>query len=101
MNPIITRVLIYLALVLPVQTMQSVQAEQGTDVVYERDVRPILKAHCFHCHGEEGVKEGNLDLRLARFILAGGDSVQRFISERLRFSSVERVSSGVPPEDKI
>ena len=55
MNPIIKLVLICLALVLPVQTMQSVHAEQGTDVVYERDVRPILKAHCFHCHGEEGV----------------------------------------------
>ena len=48
----------------------SVQAD---DVLYERDVRPILKAHCFHCHGEEGVKEANLDLRLAKFIKKGGD----------------------------
>ena len=102
MNPIIKRVLIYLALVLPVQTMQSVQAEQGTDVVYERDVRPILKAHCFHCHGEEGVKEGNLDLRLARFILAGGDSGPAVISGAATDSVlIERVSSGeMPPEDK-
>ena len=47
----------------------SVQAD---DVLYEPDVRPILKAHCFHCHGEEGVKEANLDLRLAKFIKKGG-----------------------------
>lgn len=41
---------------------------------YERDVRPILKAHCFHCHGEQGHKEGGLDLRLVRFMTTGGDS---------------------------
>lgn len=44
------------------------------DVYFERDVRPILKAHCFHCHGEAGEKEGNLDVRLVRFMTAGGDS---------------------------
>ena len=42
------------------------------DVYFERDVRPILKAHCFHCHGEAGEKEGNLDVRLVRFMKAGG-----------------------------
>lgn len=41
---------------------------------YERDVRPILKAHCFHCHGEAGKKEGKLDLRLRRLIVQGGES---------------------------
>jgi mono/diheme cytochrome c family protein len=43
-------------------------------VRFERDVRPILKAHCFHCHGEEPELAGGLDLRLVRSMRAGGDS---------------------------
>lgn len=43
-------------------------------LTYERDVRPILKAHCFHCHGEDGELKGNLDLRLRRLIAKGGDT---------------------------
>lgn len=42
-------------------------------VTFEKHVRPILKAHCFHCHGEEGETKGGLDVRLAHFILKGGD----------------------------
>ncbi len=37
--------------------------------VFERDVRPILKAHCFHCHGEGEEIENGVDLRLRRFII--------------------------------
>ena len=36
---------------------------------FERDVRPILKAHCFLCHGEDGKPKGGVDLRLRRFML--------------------------------
>ena len=32
--------------------------------LFEKDVRPILKAMCFHCHGDETEIEGGLDLRL-------------------------------------
>ena len=31
---------------------------------WDRDVRPILKAHCTLCHGEEDPVEGWVDLRL-------------------------------------
>ena len=42
----------------------------GADAVltFERDVRPIVKAHCTHCHGEEEKPEGGVDLRLRRFM---------------------------------
>jgi hypothetical protein len=41
---------------------------------FEKDIRPILKAHCFQCHGEQGKPKGGLDVRLRRFLVAGGDS---------------------------
>lgn len=49
-------------------------AADAVDVLFEKDIRPILKTHCFHCHGEDDVREAGLDLRLRRFIAAGGDS---------------------------
>ena len=66
-------------------------------------MRPILKAHCFHCHGEEGVKEANLDLRLAKFIKKGGDSEMTTIATGMAVDSFlfNRVESGeMPPEDE-
>ncbi len=33
-------------------------------VSFEADVRPILKTHCFHCHGEGEKLKGDVDLRL-------------------------------------
>jgi len=44
------------------------------ELVFETDVRPIFKEACFHCHGEGGEKEGELDLRLVRLMKEGGES---------------------------
>jgi hypothetical protein len=41
--------------------------------LFEKDIRPILKAHCFDCHGEGETLKGGLDLRLRRLMLKGGD----------------------------
>ena len=41
---------------------------------FETHVRSILKKHCWQCHGEEAEAEGGLDLRLVRFMKAGGES---------------------------
>src|SRR3954470_16061929 len=37
-------------------------------LTFEQDVRPILKAHCVQCHGEEEKPKGGVDLRLRRFM---------------------------------
>ncbi len=37
-------------------------------LTFERDIRPILKAHCTQCHGEEEKPKGGIDLRLRRFM---------------------------------
>lgn len=37
---------------------------------FEDDVRPILKANCFHCHGEEKELKAGLDLRFRKQIAA-------------------------------
>ena len=41
----------------------------GATPTWEGDIRPILKAHCTHCHGEEDPIEAGVDLRLHRFVL--------------------------------
>ncbi|RUL83069.1 PSD1 and planctomycete cytochrome C domain-containing protein [Tautonia sociabilis] len=41
-------------------------------LTFEADVRPILKEHCFHCHGEEERPRSGLDLRFVRTMLDGG-----------------------------
>ena len=70
-------------------------------VVYERDVRPILKAHCFHCHGEAGKKEGGLDLRLRRWVVKGGESGPAVVPGKPAGSRLlKRVASGEMPPGK-
>lgn len=69
--------------------------------VYERDVRPILKAHCFHCHGEEDEVQGKLDLRLVRGMLKGGESGAAFVvGQSAKSLLVERIESGEMPPGK-
>ena len=53
----------------------SLLASEPALVSFEHDVRPILKAHCTLCHGEEEKPKGGVDLRLRRFMdapLEGG-----------------------------
>lgn len=46
---------------------------------FEKDVRPVLKAHCTHCHGEEEKPDGGVDLRLRRFMDLTLDSGDRLL----------------------
>ena len=71
-------------------------------LTFERDVRPIFKAHCFHCHGEDGKREGGLDLRLRRLIVNGGESGGSIEPGKPEDSYLlDRVVSGeMPPGDE-
>ena len=71
-------------------------------VTWEKDIRPIFKAACFHCHGEEGKPKGGLDLRLARLTLKGGDSGPSVVPGKPAESELlEKIRSGaMPPEGK-
>ena len=63
-------VLIAYLFVQPVLVAQN-QSAEGTDVAaaapdFARDIRPLLKAHCIKCHGEEKQQGGlRLDLKAA------------------------------------
>ncbi len=71
----------------------------GADAVltFEKDVRPILKTHCTHCHGEEEKPKGKLDLRLRRFmdeVVIAGDPAKSKLVEMIR--SGEMPEKGKP-----
>ena len=53
---------------------QAQSPEAAKPLSFEVDVRPVFKAYCFDCHGGGEKVEGNLDLRLKRFAVKGGDS---------------------------
>ena len=68
---------------------------------FETHVRPILKAYCFTCHGEQGKTEGSLDLRLRRLAIAGGDSGPAIVPGKAAESLLlDRVRSGEMPPGK-
>ncbi len=73
-----------------------------TELRFEQDVRPILKAHCWHCHGEEAELKGGLDTRLVRLMMKGGDSGPAIVAGNHSDSLLyQKVASGeMPPADK-
>ena len=50
-------------------TAASATTQAAAELTFERDVRPILKTHCFQCHGEGEKLKGGVDLRLRRFMV--------------------------------
>jgi mono/diheme cytochrome c family protein len=71
-------------------------------LTFEQHVRSILKVHCFQCHGEEDEHQGNLDVRLVRLLVKGGDSGPAIIAGKASESYlIERIEAGeMPPEGK-
>lgn len=85
----------------PPPTVAETAADAAEAPQFGGEVRRILKTHCFHCHGEAGVTEAGLDLRLRRLILRGGDSGPAISTESPDESLLlERMVAGeMPPED--
>ena len=77
-------------------------AASDEPLTFEQHVRPILKAHCFQCHGDEAQLEGNLDLRLVRLMAQGGESGPAVVAGKASESYlIERVTAGeMPPLGK-
>jgi mono/diheme cytochrome c family protein len=70
-------------------------------LTFEKHIRPILKAQCFHCHGEEGETKGGLDVRLTRYLLKGGKSGAAIVPGKAAESHLlELVKAGDMPKGK-
>jgi hypothetical protein len=71
----------------------------GEPLSFEKHVRPILKQHCFLCHGEESKTKGGLDLRTVKMMKNGGESGPAIKPGDLAHSRIwERVFADEMPE---
>lgn len=79
-------------------------AAPATDasLTFERDIRPILKAHCFPCHGEGEQLKGGVDLRLRRLMLNPGESGAVLVPGHAEQSALVRLAASgeMPKSDK-
>ena len=85
-------------------TPLALQAAEPQELSFEKDIRPILRAHCMDCHGATEKMEGQLDLRLVRFMKKGGESGPAIDNEKpLESLFLERITEGeMPPgEHKV
>ena len=75
--------------------------------MYEKDVRPLLQAHCLKCHGQDPKKvRGGLNLTTRKAALAGGDTGPVFDLKNPRaslFLKALHFSDGLemPPSGKL
>ena len=94
----------YIVLCLLLASGQTAVGASPSDqrLSFEQHIRPILKAHCFECHGEGAELAGGLDLRLKRFLIAGGDSGAAVVPANPPASLLlMRTSAGeMPPEEE-
>lgn len=73
-----------------------------TPVHFERDVRPLLRAHCMSCHGLEK-RAGNLDLRTLPLLMQGGTQGPGIVPGSAARSLLYRkvASRSMPPEGEL
>ena len=81
--------------------LAAAPAWAAAPVMFEKDVRPILKTHCFQCHGEAGETKGGLDVRLAHFILKGGKDGPVIVPGKVAESHlIDLIKKGEMPKGK-
>ncbi len=93
----------------PVKTGVSGEDIGPDDLYFEKHVRPILKTHCFQCHGEEPELAGELDVRLVQLMLEGGDSgpaivagseAESLLLDRIEADEMPPGATKLGPQDK-
>ena len=75
---------------------------KSAPAVFERDVLPILTAHCLKCHGLEA-RKASLDLRTAGLIQRGGESGPAIVNGMPQDSPLyERIADrSMPPKGEL
>ena len=82
-NTITSWQIVFILTIFFANSVQLKLAAQSVKILsFEADVRPILKAACFHCHGEEKKKHGGLDVRLVHLMKTGGESGAAIVPEK-------------------
>ncbi len=97
----LSRNMIRSPLIISYALLTTVPSWAAVPVMFEKDVRPILKTHCFQCHGEDGEMKGGLDVRLARFILKGGKDGPVIVPGKVAESHlIDLIKKGEMPKGK-
>jgi hypothetical protein len=91
-----------MALAIALAVASEANAQDPNQIYFETQVRGILKAHCFHCHGEGEHREGGLDLRLVHLMKKGGESGSAISPGAAKDSLLlQRIETGeMPPGGK-
>src|SRR5438105_12666465 len=79
---------------------QACAQDKDGKLTFETHVRPILKAHCFECHGDAPKLKGGLDLRLRRLLIEGGKSGAAIVPGKHESLLLDRVRSQEMPPGK-
>ena len=69
-------------------------------VDFVRQVQPLLRKHCYHCHGQD-VHEGGLRLDRRQHALRGGDSGKVILPGRAKNSLLMQLVSARDDKDRV
>ncbi|MFO0868163.1 MAG: PSD1 and planctomycete cytochrome C domain-containing protein [Pirellulales bacterium] len=77
-------------------------AEEPAQLTFEHQIRPLLKTYCLDCHGGGDEAQGQLDLRLVRLLLQGGETGPAIVPGKPEESLlIQRIRDGeMPPGEK-